>query len=236
MADVKTVPGGGRREQRARQTRRRIIAAAHELFLEQGYAAATVQQIADRADVAWQTVYSVFGSKPAILSAVFDVAVAGDDAPVAVSDRPFVRAINQAQAPSEKARIFAEHLREAGARTAGVLSVIEAAAAADPDIAALWDKLQGQRLTGMTQAAAQFAASGVLNPGLTPAAAADVLWLLTGPWAYRALVTDRGWNLDDYQQWLAETLQALVLRPDRATTDDTRRGAPDPRTTDRQAP
>jgi AcrR family transcriptional regulator len=210
VADVKT----GRREQRTLQTRRRILAAAHDLFVEHGYAGTTVQQIADRADVAWQTVYSVFGSKPAILSAVFDVAVAGDDEPIPVPQRPFVRAIAEAPAPSEKVRIFAEHLREAGERTAGVLSVIEAAAGGDADIAALWDKVQGQRFSGMSQAVAGFAASGVLRPDRTPAEAADVLWLLTGPWAYRALVTDRGWALDDYERWLADTLQELILRPD----------------------
>lgn len=213
MADVKP----GRREQRTRETRRRIVAAAHELFVERGYAATTVQQIADRADVAWQTVYSVFGSKPAILSAVFDVAVAGDDEPVPLPERPFVRAIGAAQKPSEKARIFAEHLRAAGARTAGVLSVIEAAAAVDADIAALWEKVQGQRFAGMTQAVGQFAAAGVLRPDRTPETAADVLWLLTGPWAYRALVTDRGWKPEEYERWLADTLQELILRPDRIT-------------------
>lgn len=208
MAEVKT----GRREQRTRETRRRIVAAAHDLFLAQGYAATTVQQIADRADVAWQTVYSVFGSKPAILAVVFDVAVAGDDEPVPLPQRPFVHAIAATADPAEKARIFAAHLRAAGERTAGVLSVVEAAAAGDPEIAALWDTLQAQRLSGMTQAAAAFAAAGVLRPDRTPAEAADVLWLLTGPWAYRALVTDRGWTPADYERWLAETLRELLLR------------------------
>ena len=93
MADVKRPAPEGRRQKRARQTRRSILAAAHELFVRQGYARTTIQQIADQADVAWQTVYAVFGGKPAILSAVFDVAVAGDDEPVPVPERPFVRAI-----------------------------------------------------------------------------------------------------------------------------------------------
>src|SRR6478752_658798 len=145
MADVKTPAPEGRRQKRARQTRRNILAAAHELFVRQGYARTTIQQIADQADVAWQTVYSVFGNKPAILSAVFDVAVAGDDEPVPVPARPFVQAIKDADDPGEKMRIFARHLRESGIRTAGVLSVIESAATTDPEIAGLWRKLQDQR-------------------------------------------------------------------------------------------
>src|ERR1700746_603666 len=116
MADVKTPAPEGRRQRRARQTRRSILAAAHELFVRQGYTGTTIRQIADQADVAWQTVYAVFGGKPAILSAVFDVDVAGDDEPVPVPERPFVQAISDAGDPRDKARIFARHLRDTGAR------------------------------------------------------------------------------------------------------------------------
>jgi TetR/AcrR family transcriptional regulator, regulator of autoinduction and epiphytic fitness len=134
------------------------------LFTRQGYAATTIQQVADQADVAWQTVYSVFGTKSAILSAVFDVAVAGDDEPAPVAERPFVQAIRQAADPREKAGIFARHLRESAARTASILSVIESAAPADPEIAALWRTLQDQGLRGMTLAASGFQQQGVLRP------------------------------------------------------------------------
>ena len=209
MADVK----GGRRQERARQTRQRILTAAQDLFEKQGYASTTIQQIAEQADVAWQTVYSVFKTKPAILSAVFDVAVAGDDEPVPMVERPFVREIAEAADPREKARIFARHLRRAGARTAGVLSVIESAAATDEEIATLWRTLQGQRSVGMSMAAKDFARQGVLRPGLSVEKAADLLWFHSGPWAYRALVTGRGWSPDAYETWLAETLYAQVMAP-----------------------
>ena len=212
---VKSTPAGGRRQERARQTRRRILAAAQSLFVEQGYAATTMQQIADRADVAWQTVYAVFGNKPAILAAVFDVAVAGDDEPIPLLERPFVRAIAEAPEPREKARLFAAHMRRSGERTAAVLSALEAGAAGDADVAVLWAKLQAQRLDGMTQAATLLANQRALRPELSVAQAADVLWTLTGPWLYRSLVTDRGWTLDQYETWMAETLDALLMRPPR---------------------
>jgi TetR/AcrR family transcriptional regulator, regulator of autoinduction and epiphytic fitness len=213
MTDVKTPAPEGRRQKRARQTRRNILAAAHELFVRQGYARTTIQQIADRADVAWQTVYAVFGGKPAILSAVFDVAVAGDDEPVPVPERPFVQAIAEAGDPRAKARIFARHLREAGERIADVLSVIESAAATDPEIADLWRELQDQRLRGMTGAARAFREQGALRPGLSVGRAADILWLYAGPWAYRSFVTDRGWSLDEYEAWIGDTLYTQVLNP-----------------------
>jgi TetR/AcrR family transcriptional regulator, regulator of autoinduction and epiphytic fitness len=224
MADVKTVAGEGRRQKKARQTRRRILTAAAELFTRQGYAATTIQQVADQADVAWQTVYSVFGTKSAILSAVFDVAVAGDDEPAPVAERPFVQAILQAADPREKAGIFARHLRESAARTAGILSVIESAAPADPEIAALWRTLQDQGLRGMILAASGFQQQGVLRPGLTVTRAADILWLYVGPWSYRVLVTERGWTPDEYQTWLTDTLYTQLMNHSPPAANEQRPG------------
>jgi len=211
MAEVKTAASGGRRQRRARQTRERILTAAADLFERQGYAATTMQQIAVQADVAWQTVYAVFRTKAAVLSGVFDVAVAGDDEPVPVAERPFVQAIADASDPRAKAAILAKHLRESAARTAGVMSVIDAAAATDPEIAGLWHTLVGQGERGMTLAATSFRDQGVLRPDLTIARAADILWLYVGPWTYRVLVTERGWTLDEYEEWLARTLYHQLM-------------------------
>jgi AcrR family transcriptional regulator len=211
VTEVKPAAAEGRRQKKARQTRQRILSAAADLFTRQGYTATTIQQIAEQADVAWQTVYSVFGTKAAILSAAFDVAVAGDDEPIPVAERPFVQAIRDAADPREKAGIFAHHLRESAARTAGVVSVIESAATTDPEIAALWRKLRDQGLRGMTLAARGFQEQGALRPGLTIARAADILWLYLGPWSYRVLVTQGGWTLDEYEAWLADTLSTQVI-------------------------
>lgn len=197
-----------RRQRAVRQTRQRILSAAHDLFVEQGYAVTTIQQIAERADVAWQTVYSVFGNKVAILSNVFDVAVAGDDEPVRVIDRPFAQTIRETTDVDTKIRLHAKHMRETYARIAGITGVIEAAAGADPDIAALWQKLQDQRRYGMGQAASdivQAARAAGRSIRVTDERAGDIMWFLTGPWAYRALVTDRGWTLDEYEDWMART-------------------------------
>jgi TetR/AcrR family transcriptional regulator, regulator of autoinduction and epiphytic fitness len=211
MTDVKAPASGGRRQRRAGQTRQRILEAAADLFTAQGYAATTMQQIAERADVAWQTVYAVFGTKAAVLSAVFDVAVAGDDEPVSVAERPFVQEIRAAAEPREKAAIFARHLRESAARTADIMSVIDSAAATDPDVSELWRTLVGQGVRGMTLAATGFRNQGVLRPDLTVARAADILWLYVGPWAYRVLVTERGWTPDEYEEWLARTLYVQLM-------------------------
>jgi TetR/AcrR family transcriptional regulator of autoinduction and epiphytic fitness len=210
MPDVKPATSG-RRARRALETRRRIRSAAYDLFVQQGYGATTIQQIAANADVAWQTVYSVFGAKAAILSEIFDVTVAGDDAPIPMSERPFVRQIADAHDPREKARIMAAHLRETNARTADIQSVIESAATTDTDMAALWDKLMQQLIHGMTMAVTALREQGALRADLTIALAADRLWWYSGPWAYRGLVISRGWSLEQFEEWLGETLYTQLM-------------------------
>jgi TetR/AcrR family transcriptional regulator of autoinduction and epiphytic fitness len=206
-----TSRASGSRARRALETRRRIRSAARDLFVAQGYAATTIQQIAAKADVAWQTVYSVFGTKAAILSEIFDVTVAGDDEPIPMAERPFVRHIAEARRARDKARIFAAHLREANERTADIQIVIESAAATDADMAALWKSLMDQLARGMTMAVTALRSQGALRDDLTIAQAADRLWWFAGPWAYRGLVISRGWSLDEFESWLAETLYTQLL-------------------------
>ena len=58
MAQVKT--SKGTRAERARQTRNRMLDSARELFIADGYAATTMERIAQEAGVAVQTLYYTF--------------------------------------------------------------------------------------------------------------------------------------------------------------------------------
>jgi TetR/AcrR family transcriptional repressor of mexJK operon len=49
-----------------------ILTAAHDLFLDRGVAATTMEAIAERAGVSKMTVYANFRDKPALLAAIFD--------------------------------------------------------------------------------------------------------------------------------------------------------------------
>ena len=44
--------------------------------------------------------------------------------------------------------------------------------------------------------------------------AADVLWLFNDARAYHRLVTERGWMPDRFEQWLADSLLAMLIRTD----------------------
>jgi AcrR family transcriptional regulator len=59
-----------RRERKKREARRRIYEAALALFVEQGFDATTVDQIAERADVAKGTVFNYFPRKTSFLAAL----------------------------------------------------------------------------------------------------------------------------------------------------------------------
>src|SRR5580704_1216270 len=96
MSDVKGKDRPGtRRAQQARATRQRITGQALELFLRQGYAATTLDQIAASAGVAVQTVYFHFGNKATVLKEVVDLLAVGDEEPVPMLDRPWVQQMRE---------------------------------------------------------------------------------------------------------------------------------------------
>ena len=78
------------RRVRSRRTRARVVDAAARLFVDHGYVATTIEAVADRAGVAVQTVYYVFGTKRNLLAAVLDASIAGDVETTPVLDRRWV--------------------------------------------------------------------------------------------------------------------------------------------------
>src|SRR5215207_5962497 len=89
------------REEQAKRTRAAVLDAAGRCFLDRGYAATTMRDIAEAAGVSVQTVFGQ-GSKAALLLACVDRAVVGDDesAPL-IQRRPVVRLMT-AVAKAEK--------------------------------------------------------------------------------------------------------------------------------------
>src|SRR5215469_5332281 len=66
------------RQAQVAQTEERIVAAATELFLAEGYLATTLAAVARRARVGARTVYVRFGTKVALFKRVIDAAIVGD--------------------------------------------------------------------------------------------------------------------------------------------------------------
>src|SRR5688572_17973344 len=84
-----------RRREQAERTRRDIVVAALELFVERGYVGTTMNDIAENAGVAVETVYRAFSSKALVLKSAVEAAVAGgaERAELTAEDRPAIRAV-----------------------------------------------------------------------------------------------------------------------------------------------
>ncbi len=200
-----------RRRQQALATRRAVLAAARELFVQDGYVATTIDAIAARTGVSPETVYATFRHKRALLSGLLDVAIAGDDAPVPILERPWVKQLRDEPDPRRRLQLLARNGRLILERSAPIYEVLRGAAAADPEIAALWERAKAQRLVGQRELLRILTERAPLRPGLPAATATDVLFAIGSPETYRLLVVDRGWSADRFERWYADTLARLLL-------------------------
>jgi len=195
----------------ARRTRQAIVAAASELFTVRGYAATSLEDIAAAAGVARPTVFAAFGSKAAILRQAIDEALAGDDAPVAVADRPWFRPVWDAGTTGAVLDAYAGVCLLIARRAAPLFEAVRRAGDASPDAAELWSTLQDNRRAGAAMIIDRVRQLGKLAPGLKPAAAIDILWIHNDPAHYAALVSQRGWTERAFRQWLAGAMKSALL-------------------------
>ncbi|MHC3475391.1 TetR/AcrR family transcriptional regulator [Streptomyces sp. 7R007] len=194
------------RDQQARQTRQAIVAAAQRLFGERGYAATSLADIARQAAVARPTVFSAFGSKAALLRVVVDQALAGDDEPVPVAERPWFQPVREAQTPKAVLQAYAEVCRIIGRRAAAVFEVVRRAADEGPEPAGLWETMQRNRRAGATMVIDRLEALGPRPHGLDRERAVDVVWMFNDPSHYRSLVQTCGWTEREYAAWIADQM------------------------------
>lgn len=194
-----------RREQQAAETRRAVVEAARDLFGAKGWGATGMREIANRAGVALETVYSHFSSKRGLLRAVADIAVVGDDAPVPLAQRPEFAAMGQGRRPA-RVRAAAALLTAVHARTAVVAKLLREAAYSDPEIART---LRATRERQRRDVAA--ALELVVGRAPTPVER-DGVWALASPEVYLLLVEESGWTPEQYQSWIAGVLDGVIPR------------------------
>ncbi len=194
------------RTAQASETRRAIISSATRLFIEIGYGATSMDAIAEAAGVSRATVFTAVGGKATLLKTAYDVALVGDDEPVALPDRADSRAIRAEPDPRRYLERYAGLVAALGARVAPIYEAIRGAASADPDIRPVWEKIQQERRIGASHVVADTASKGPLRHGIDPEAAADVVWVLIDPGLCHLLVNRRGWSPDRFSAWLATSL------------------------------
>lgn len=200
-----------RRQAQAEETRRRILDAAHQLFMERGYAGATIDAIAQGAGVALKTVYAVFENKRNILLELLNRSSSDrGEEQLPVLERPSVKAVTRERDPRRQLEMFAQVIAGNLEGAASIAEIMNVAAKTEPDIHELVEKLNKQRWRNMAFAVKQFASNGPLREE-NEASATDTVWTLTSPEVFLLLTRDRDWSKEKYAQWLADTLTRALL-------------------------
>lgn len=200
---------GSRRRAASVQRRSRILSAARELFLRDGYVATTMSGIGAEAGVAVDTVYDLVGRKPALFRLLIESAISGQDQAVTALDRDYVHAIRGEATAEGKLAIYARALPAIHARLAPLVAVLQAAAAAEPELSGLWHEIAERRFVNMRQLAADLASTGRLRVPVEEAA--EIIWATNAPEVFLLLVGQRGWTGERYSRWLLETWTAGLL-------------------------
>jgi AcrR family transcriptional regulator len=210
MTEVKRPYDASGRRERARARRMAVVLAARDLFERDGYRATTIAAVAARAGVSAESVYKGFGTKAALAKAVFDLALAGDDEPVPIADRPAIQAVRSEPDGRRKIDLFVRGLAERQARSAGVQILIRDGRHVDDALAPVWAKLDDEGLAGMTMLGRHLLETGQLRPGIDLDEVRDVLWNFLAIDTYERLVLSRGWSRERYADWLARAITSAL--------------------------
>jgi AcrR family transcriptional regulator len=201
------------RAEQARATRRRIIDAAAAQFVAHGYGATLLDQVAERAGVAVQTVYFHFGNKRTLLKEALDVAAVGDDDPVPLLERPWVREIQEEADPRRIIERWLVTSREILDRIAPLMRVLRGATSTDAEVAAQWETNQDQTRTAHGFLIGLLAERGALRTGLDAEQARDIAFVIGNVEAYLQYTDVCGWTMDEWQERTASVLAGALLSP-----------------------
>jgi AcrR family transcriptional regulator len=186
-----------------------ICDAAARLFSSKGYLATSIDDIAAEAGVARPTIFTAVGPKSTILRLVVDRALAGDDAPVPIAQRPWWREAIDEPDPARSIQLAARNMCLINERSAPLLRALETAASLDNEASQVWDRFQRQRHDGLSEFASALSRKSD-RVRYDEATMTATLWMLT-PDAYLRLVQDAGWPLERFQDWLTDVLLRLFL-------------------------
>ena len=200
------------RDSQARQTRQQIVAAAGRLFAEGGFAATTIDAIADEAGVSRKTVFTSVGGKVALLKLAYDYAMAGDDQPIPMIQREGLQAIIAEPSPQQQMRMYADFVTAMGERISALWLALRGAAEVDDEARELYTRWERERLDGMRAGPVRdLHAKNAIRSDITPDEAAVVFWVLVDPALYHRFVVEAGWSRERFRDWLHEAFQTQIL-------------------------
>jgi AcrR family transcriptional regulator len=203
------------RANQAQSTSRAIVDAAAALFSEKGYAAVSLEAIAEAAGVSRATVFTSVGGKPALLKeafrAAFGRAAGAENVSMPLVDRPRSREIRARPTVGGYLSGYAGLCTSLHSHMARVYEAIREGARSDPAVEVLWIEVNDERRRGAATIVADVKSRTRLRAGLDDNAAADVVWVLNDPVHFDMLVRGRGWSEEQFHEWLTRALSAELL-------------------------
>jgi AcrR family transcriptional regulator len=223
MSDVKSDAGSPprrpyrspKRAQAALERRRRMRAAAEQLFMRDGYEPTTMLSIAAEAGVAEKTLYLAYPSKAALLDEIIRIGVRGGEGDQPLTRRaPWTEMLAAASVPEVVAR-FAAGGAALMSRAAWVLWLGEANAASDRQLQEARNHAHANIRNDMREFAAALAERGALASGLDVDQAAAILFATCpNETIFLRLIDECGWTPDQYAKLIEKLVTGLLLAPD----------------------
>jgi AcrR family transcriptional regulator len=198
-----------RRQAQAKETRRRIIGAAKELFISQGYGQTTLVQVADEAGVAVETVYAAFRNKRGLLRRVWFFESRGDEEEVTLYERAEMQAILAEPDLLRRIRKHAVFVTAFNHRMVPLVAAVTGAASSEPGAVAMLAEWSDRRLDVATKYAKAAADTGQL--AIDADECRDILYATMDGTLYQRLVGERGWSDERYADWLASIWLRLFV-------------------------
>ena len=193
------------RQERAAQTKQRILTSAKHLFEDKGFEIVTLEQIAQKAKVATPTIYALFQSKRGILRALMDQVFPPEE------HAALVERGKKKKTPQEQLPFAAKIARKLYDAERAQMELFRGASVLSPEFKELEKEREQRRHVRLKDSIEQLAAENALAKDLSKAKALDILWAMTGRDIYRMLVIEQGWSSQAYETWLAEALIKLLL-------------------------
>jgi AcrR family transcriptional regulator len=205
------------RAARVAETEERILAAARELFIRDGYAVTTLTAVADAARVAHRTVYVRFGTKAELLKRVVDVAIVGDTQDIDVQSRDWYQAALAAPTISERIGLLADASAALMARAGDLFAVAQQAEPVEPVIGDAARAGRAATRDSMRRFYTQMRDDGLLAADVDLDWLCDTAGVLGHANTYLLIRETLGWTSGQYRTWLATTWERLIAaatRPD----------------------
>jgi AcrR family transcriptional regulator len=199
------------RQARSAETKQRIVEAARELFLEDGYRSTTMAGIAKRARVNVDTVYELVGRKHVLLRELIEQAISGVDHAVVAEERAHIKAMRLSTDPVEKLTIYAHAMRKTHARLAPLFLALRDASSTESEARDVWREINDRRAVNIRKFIRDLRHVGGLRSDLSIESAADVVWVINSSELYSLFTKERGWSPNHYERWLADTMCRLLI-------------------------